>query len=134
MGTSRLLATGAAAVMALGMAAGASADHRDGYRGRAVPRGDRGYGYGAYEIAFEKGYEEGLEDGRKDRDRRRRFDPARHDEYRDGDHGYRERYGSRHRYVHGFRSGYERGYRDGYDVRGYGRARRGGYDRSRYRY
>lgn len=125
MGTSRWWVTGAAALVALAAAGAANADPRH-TRDRGAWRGERGYGergyYSGGRIAFEKGYEEGLEDGRKDRDRRRRFDPARHDEYRDGDHGYRERYGPRYEYVRGFRSGYLRGYRDGFDVRRYGRA------------
>jgi hypothetical protein len=132
MGTSRWWVTGAVALLALATAGVANADHRDG-RGRAVGRGDRGY-YGAGRIAFEKGYEEGLEDGRKDRDRRRRFDPARHDEYRDGDHGYRDRYGSRYQYVRGFRAGFLQGYRDGFDVRRYGRDSRDRYGRYDDRY
>jgi hypothetical protein len=132
MGTSRWWVTGAAALVALAAAGAANADPRDA-RDRGAWRGDRGYGGRGYDrgdrIAFEKGYEEGLEDGRKDRDRRRRFDPARHDEYRDGDHGYRERYGPRYEYVRGFRSGYLRGYRDGFDVRRYGRTARDRYGR-----
>lgn len=128
MGTSRWWMAGAVALTALAVAGSASAESRDGYRGRAVRRGDRAY-HGAYPVAFEKGYEEGLEDGRKDRDRRRHFDPARHDEYRDGDHGYRGRYGPRYEYVRGFRSGYLRGYRDGFDVRRSGRSDRDRYGR-----
>jgi hypothetical protein len=111
-------------------------NRRGGY-GRAVPRGSQqdprrypgdpryrypeddsrrggryGYGYGSqgFEIGYSEGYEKGLEDAR-DRDR---YDPLRHKWYREGDHGYNSRYGTREQYKNayrdGFRAGYDRGY------------------------
>ena len=43
--------------------------------------------------------------------------------YRDGDHGYKNSYGSRANYVSGYRSGYEEGYRRGFSTRTNGRYR-----------
>lgn len=75
---------------------------------RPAPRGEA-----AYTRGYADGYEHGLADGR----RRQRYDPVESREYRDGDGGYTESYGSRDAYRNnyraGFRQGYENGYRDG---------------------
>lgn len=82
---------------------------------RVVPRG---YREPAFASGFDSGYEKGLDDGR-DGDR---YDPVRHGEYRDGDRGYRDGYGSRDAYRNNFRAGFRQGYEDGY--RAGSRARR----------
>ena len=67
----------------------------------------------AFQTGFNDGYERGLDDGRD----RRRNDPFAESRYRDGDHGYERRYGTRDAYKimyrDAFRQGYERGYLDG---------------------
>ena len=67
----------------------------------------------AFQTGFNDGYERGLDDGRD----RRRNDPFAESRYRDGDHGYDRRYGTREAYKNmyrdAFRQGYERGYVDG---------------------
>ena len=59
------------------------------------------------------GYRCGFDDGRK----HERYDPARHESYRDADRGYTSGYGTRDAYKsnyrEGFRKGYEEGYREG---------------------
>jgi hypothetical protein len=59
---------------------------------------------------YDVGYDKGLDDGR-DGDR---YDPVRHREYRTGDRGFQESYGSRDAYANNFRSGFRQGYEDGY--------------------
>ena len=120
---------------------GFAAGYTEGYR-RFSPRGYgygsgngsyRNRGYGAYggdgyppyaqgrderylapfEIGARDGFDKGVEDVR-DNDR---YDPRRHKWYREGDHDYNNRYGSRDlykdEYRRGFLVGYERGYREG---------------------
>lgn len=81
-----------------------------------------GYGYGpgrgiGFENGFNDGYREGLDASRKGR----RYDPVGEKRYREGDHGYKGRYGSRDYYKRdyreGFRAGYDRAFRE---ARGYG--------------
>ena len=74
---------------------------------RALPRS---YREPAFAAGFDSGYEKGLEDGR-DGDR---YDPVRHRDYRDGERGYRDSYGSRDAYKTNFRTGFRQGYEDGY--------------------
>jgi hypothetical protein len=77
---------------------------------------NRGSGsYGA--VAQQNGYRDGLEAGRKDARDRERFDPVRAKRYREGDHDYNDRYGSREEYKREYRSAFEQGYRDGYGRR-----------------
>ena len=77
------------------------------------PAGNRGYGsYGA--IAQQNGYRDGVEAGRNDARDRERFDPVRAKRYREGDHDYDNRYGSRDEYKRDYRSAFEQGYRAGY--------------------
>jgi hypothetical protein len=73
-------------------------------------------GYGS--PAAQNGYRDGLEAGRDDARDRDRFDPARAKRYREGDHDYDRRYGSRDEYKREYRAAFEQGYREGY-----GRAR-----------
>jgi hypothetical protein len=80
--------------------------------GVAVPRGTYG-GYG-YSPAAQTGYRDGLEEGQKDARDRRAFDPVRTKRYREGDHDYNNRYGSRDEYKREYRTAFEQGYRDGY--------------------
>src|SRR5262249_32095042 len=60
------------------------------YPDRGIPR-DGGY----YSQASDVGYRDGLEAGRNDARDRRRYDPVRTKRYREGDHDYNNRYGSR---------------------------------------
>jgi len=104
--------------------------YNEGYRrfsrgygpsGRYGPYENRGYGgypagRGGYLTPFDVGARDGYEKGREDARDNDRFDPRRHKWYREGDHDYNGRYGSRDRYKdeyrRGFTQGYERGYRD----------------------
>jgi hypothetical protein len=75
-------------------------------------------GYGSYRsIAADNGYRDGIDAGRNDARDRERFDPVRAKRYREGDHDYNDRYGSRDDYKREYRSWFERGYRDGYEGR-----------------
>jgi len=75
--------------------------------GVAVPRG-------SYSPAGQNGYRDGLEAGRDDARSRHAYDPVRAKRYREGDHDYDNRYGSRDEYKREYRSAFEQGYRDGY--------------------
>ncbi|MGE0702859.1 MAG: hypothetical protein AB7F99_04590 [Vicinamibacterales bacterium] len=87
-----------------------------------VRRAPSGYGRwgganGAASIPFGNGYEDGYQKGRDDAEDRRRYEPQRHDRYRDGDRGYTNRYGwtrdeYREVYREGFLSGYQEAFRD----------------------
>ena len=80
------------------------------------PSGDRGYGsYGS--AAAQNGYRDGIEAGRSDARDGDRFDPVRAKLYREGDHDYHDRYGSRDEYKREYRSAFEQGYREGYQRR-----------------
>jgi hypothetical protein len=68
-------------------------------------------------IAYENGYRDGAEEGRKDFERHRSYEPTRRDRYRDGDHGFEDRYGSRDAYKADYRSGFRAGYEEAYRVR-----------------
>jgi hypothetical protein len=84
---------------------------------------DRGYPRGGYpsarevdgSVAARNGYRDGLDAGRDDARHRGRFDPVRARRYREGDHDYDRRYGSRDEYKREYRSAFERGYRDGFE-------------------
>ena len=82
---------------------------------RGLFAGSRRGGYS--EPAYARGYAEGFDKGHGDYDDRDRYDPVSHREYRDGDRGYKDDYGSRdlykQSYREGFRQGYETGYRGG---------------------
>ena len=83
--------------------------------GYSSPNGGYGTNRGGYgSPAAENGYRDGLEAGREDARDRNRFDPVRAKRYREGDHDYNGRYGSREDYKREYRSAFEQGYREGY--------------------
>ena len=99
---------------------------------------DQLYGYGGYgggrsardieRRAYDYGYREGLQEGQNDARRGRDFSYARHDEYRDGDHGYRRNEGDREYYRRSYRQGFQTGYTEAFNRNargGYGRDQRG---------
>ena len=55
-------------------------------------------------LAERNGYRDGVDAGRDDARHRERFDPVRAKRYRDGDHDYDRRYGSRDDYRRDYRS------------------------------
>ena len=69
------------------------------------------------EGGVENGYRDGLQAGRDDARRGDRFEPARANRYREGDHDYDRRYGPRDDYKREYRSAFEQGYREGYGRR-----------------
>ena len=81
------------------------------------PNGAYGYPgqYGYANAAYSNGLNDGLKKGREDLQKRRSYDPLRHDWFRSGDHDYRGEYGSKDRY----RDVYRQAFREGYD-RAYG--------------
>jgi len=82
-------------------------------RGRG--RGPFANGRGVYdEPAYARGYAEGFDKGREDWEDRDRYDPVRFREYRDGDRGYNDNYGSRDQYKQHYREGFREGYEDGF--------------------
>jgi hypothetical protein len=86
------------------------------------PNGGYGYpngGYGGGRVyttspAAQNGYRDGIEAGRDDAHDRNRFEPVRAKRYREGDHDYNGRYGSRDEYKREYRAAFEQGYREGY--------------------
>ena len=60
------------------------------------------------------GYRDGVEAGRDDARDHDRYDPLRAKRYREGDHDYNSRYGSRDEYTREYRAAFEQGYREGY--------------------
>ena len=95
-------------------------------RGNAYPgtapylsNGGGGYGYPTNRgvlrsAAADTGYRDGIEAGRNDARDRNRFDPVRAKRYREGDHDYNGRYGSRDDYKREYRAAFEQGYREGF--------------------
>jgi hypothetical protein len=69
---------------------------------------------GYISVAAQNGYRDGMEAGRNDARDRERFDAARAKRYREGDHDYDRRYGSRDDYKRDYRAAFEQGYRQGY--------------------
>jgi hypothetical protein len=67
-------------------------------------------GVNPYTTGYERGFERGVEDGRQGD----RYDPVRHRNYRDGDEGYSDDYGSRDAYRNNYRAGFRQGYEEGY--------------------
>jgi hypothetical protein len=85
------------------------------YPGRYEPRSPYGNTrYGAMTVPYQNGYRDGLEKGREDAGDRDSFDPVRHSRYRNADHGYNSRYGSKEQYRLVYRDGFEAGYREAY--------------------
>jgi hypothetical protein len=64
--------------------------------------------------AAQTGYRDGFEAGRDDANSRRAFDPQRSRRYRDGDHDYNNRYGSRDEYKRDYRAAFQQGYNEGF--------------------
>lgn len=72
---------------------------------------------GAYSPASQSGHRDGIEAGQRDARDRNAYDPVRTKRYRDGDHDYNGRYGSRDAYKREYRAAFEQGYREGYGRR-----------------
>ena len=64
--------------------------------------------------ATQNGYRDGYEAGRDDARDRDNYDPRRAKRYRQGDHDYENRYGSRDQYKQGYRAAFQQGYEQGY--------------------
>jgi hypothetical protein len=64
--------------------------------------------------ASQSGFQDGVEQGQRDARDGRRFDPVRAGRYRQGDHDYDRRYGSREDYKREYRSAFQQGYSQGY--------------------
>jgi hypothetical protein len=77
-------------------------------------------GNGPYaSLAAQVGYRDGVEAGREAANDREASDPRRSKRYREGDHDYNDRYGSRDQYKQDYRAAFIQGYEEGY--RGYRR-------------
>jgi hypothetical protein len=114
----RLIPVAVLSIAALGSAACATG-YGYGDPGRYPNRGgygypDRGYYAQIERRAYDNGYREGVKDGQHDGRDRRRYEPTRHDDWRDADDGYRREYGDKNYYRRSFRTGYEAGYSEGY--------------------
>jgi hypothetical protein len=109
-----------AALVAVGTlaTAPACATYGPGYRTGGYVY-DQGYSRQTERLAYDNGFREGVEAGEKDGRRNRRYEPSRHDDWRDADDGYRRGYGDREFYRRAFRSGFEAGYARGYGRYGY---------------
>jgi hypothetical protein len=64
--------------------------------------------------AYDNGFREGVRAGERDGRDGRRYEPSRHDDWRDADDGYHRDYGDRNLYRRNFRGGFEAGYAQGY--------------------
>ncbi len=84
---------------------------------RVVPRAPRGYQEPAQARGYSDGFAQGAEDGR-DGDR---YDPVRHDDYREADQGYSGSYGQKDAYKNNYRAGFRQGYEEGYRTGARGR-------------
>jgi hypothetical protein len=82
------------------------------YPGYPSDRGTPRYGYSS--PAAQNGYRDGFEVGRNDARDRETYDPVRAKRYREGDHDYNSRYGSKEEYKREYRAAFEQGYRDGF--------------------
>jgi hypothetical protein len=80
---------------------------RPNVQGKRMPRGYQ-------EPAFARGYGDGHVRGLADGKGGQRYDPADSRDYRDGDQGYSNAYGSRDAYRNNYRAGYRQGYEEGY--------------------
>jgi hypothetical protein len=81
-------------------------------------RGD--YGRDIERRAYDNGYREGLKHGEEDVRKGRGFSVERHDDWRDGDDGYRRSDGDRDFYRRVFRRGFETGYDEAFNRYGRG--------------
>jgi hypothetical protein len=103
-----------AALLAVGALASTTAC-ATGYPYGARPPYNEGAYYGDVERqAYDHGFREGLRAGDRDGRDNRRYEPTRHDDWRDADDGYRRSDGDRDAYKRSFRSGFETGYGQGY--------------------
>ena len=95
----------------LWMTAPACAAQTYGYpSGRPV-----GYGYDIDRVAYDNGYRDGRRAGERDARDRRSFSYNRHDDWRNGDDGYRREFGNFDRYRRTYRNGFETAYSDSYN-------------------
>jgi hypothetical protein len=83
------------------------------------PYRDRGYYNDRYireaeQRAYDNGFRDGVRRGERDARGNHRFDPQRHDEWRDANDGFRREYGDHNVYRRSFRIGFEQGYAQGY--------------------
>ncbi len=69
---------------------------------------------GYQEPAFARGYADGYTEGLRDFRGRDRYDPVGTRDYRNGDQGYDNSYGSRDAYKNNYRAGFRQGYEEGY--------------------
>ena len=81
------------------------------YRNQYPSGGDRGRFTSA---AQDAGYRDGVEAGERAARRGDRFDPVREGRYREGDHDYDRRFGSRDEYKRDYRAAFQQGYDAGY--------------------
>ena len=80
--------------------------------GGQYPQQNPRYGYRS--PAADNGFRDGYDQGRSDARDGDRYDPVRAKRYREGDHDYNNRYGSRDEYKREYRSAFEQGYSQGY--------------------
>ena len=132
-----------AIVIALALAIGAAIPvaaqdgwHGDGGRdqdayGAGSGWHDRDYGRDQYQCAVERarqiGFQDGVNDGARDRETGRSFRPTHDKNYKHGDRGFENSFGSKDRYKDLYRQSYLSGYDRGYN--GQRRDRDGDYDR-----
>ena len=86
-------------------------------RGRALnrqPPAARQLPRSQQEPAFARGYDDGYQDGLMDGRDGLRYDPVDSRQYRDGEGGYVNAYGSRDAYRNNYRAGFRQGYEAGY--------------------
>ena len=124
----KALATGAISASVLAMTLPAQAGVNVGIH---LQGGSRYY-YEGNRAAYNRGFEDGYHEGEKDGKRGDRFGFWDEGRYRDGDHGYNRRYGSRREYSDVYRRGFEEGYRRAFGAhaqyRYYGGERHRGYN------
>jgi hypothetical protein len=89
-----------------------------GVRAAVVVQAGHVHHTGPAEMAFRQGYRRGERDGarygRADARHHRRPLPERHQRFREGDRGYKHRYGPHGAYVDGYRQGFQVAYRTGF--------------------
>jgi hypothetical protein len=103
---------------------GFEAGYADGYEGRAresgplVPRASEvsPIPRSALSPAAQIGFEDGYDVGRSDARDRESYDPVRSNRYRDADHHYEQKYGTRDDFKRLYRLGFEQGYEQGYRI------------------
>lgn len=121
---------GIVSAVVLSMSALASTACATGYAyGQGTYRDRGGYNDGRYvrdieRVAYDNGFREGLRQGERDGRSNRRFEPQRHNEWRDANNGFRREYGDHTFYRRSFRNGFEAGYSQAYRNFDRGRNRR----------